>query len=169
MKIKSLVCLVVLFAASFAGAAIINVGTGSNTAAVEIEWADGFLAEFEVSFDTPSITGWEAVTIIEANTSLVTVYNDYGTPEAPNIFIDGITFDTHSDIGYDGGENWWHYWTKDAGQSWESSLIGVSDRVLLDGDTDGFVYGHAFAPGVPEPATMLLLAVGGFLARRRNG
>ena len=167
---KSLVCLLaVLLVASFVSASIIEVGMGTNTVGVEIEWKNGFLQEFAISFDTPSITGWEAISLVEANTSVDLVADDYGTPEVPSWFITGITFDGHSDIGWDGGENWWHYWIKDAGQDWVSSMIGVSERVMFDGDTDGFVYGHEFAPGaVPEPATILLLTVGGFLARKRG-
>ncbi|MHC4554990.1 MAG: PEP-CTERM sorting domain-containing protein [Planctomycetota bacterium] len=167
---KSLVCLlVVFFVTSFVSASIIEVGTGTNTVGIEIEWSDGFLQEFAVSFDTPSITGWDAISLVEANTSMALVANDWGTPEEPSWFIDGITFDTHSDIGYGGGEDWWHYWTKDADQDWVSSQIGVSQRVLVDGDTDGFVYGHKFAPGqIPEPATMALLAFGGLLIRKKR-
>jgi hypothetical protein len=169
MKIKSLVCLaIVLFAASFAGASIIEVGTGSNTVGVEIEWKDGFLAEFEVSFDTPSITGWEVVDIIEAETTLVTARIDYGTPEDPYVFLDGLTFDGHSNIGWDGGEDWWHYWIEDAAGNWESPYFGLPERVLEPGDRDGWRYGSALAPGVPEPATMLLLAVGGMLVRKKR-
>jgi hypothetical protein len=166
---KKLVCLLaVMLVASFVSASIIEVGAGANTVGVEIEWLDGFQAEFAISFDTPSITGWEVFGIIEAETTLTTTSIDYGTPEVPNLFLDGITFDAHSNIGWQGGENWWHFWIKDAGRGWVSPAYGISDRVLLPGDTDGWVYGDAFAPGtVPEPATMIMLALGGFLARRR--
>ena len=163
---KSLVCLVaVLLAASFASATAIEVGTGANTVGVEIEWKDGFLQEFAVSFDTASITGWEAMNTIETETSLALFLEDFGWGD----FIDGINYDGHTDIGFGGGDDWWHFWIKDAGRDWVSPGYGISDRVLLPGDTDGWVYGHAFAPGeVPEPATMALLAVGGFLIRKRS-
>lgn len=163
---KSLVCLVaVLLAASFASATAIEVGTGANTVGVEIEWKDGFLQEFAVSFDTTSITGWEAMNTIETETSLALFLEDFGWGD----FIDGINYDGHTDIGFGGGDDWWHFWIKDAGQDWVSPGYGISDRVLLPGDTDGWVYGHSFAPGeVPEPATMALLAVGGFLIRKRS-
>ena len=161
--------LAVLLVTSFANAEVIEVGTGANTVGVEIEWSDGFLQNFVVSFDTPSISGWDAISLVEANTSMVLVANDWGTPEVPNWFVDGITFDTHSDIGFLGGEDWWHYWNKDAGSDWMSPSFGASERVLYDGDTDGWVYGHANAPGeVPEPTTMALLTAGVLLIRKRR-
>ena len=163
---KSLICLLaVLLAASFASASIIEVGTGANTVGVEIEWKDGFLQEFAVSFDTAYITGWEAMNAIETETSLALVVQDYGWGD----FIDGISFDEHSNVGYISGDDWWHFWIKDVGQDWISPAYGISDRVLLPGDSDGWVYGHEFAPGeVPEPATMALLAIGGLLIRKRR-
>ncbi|MHC4962061.1 MAG: PEP-CTERM sorting domain-containing protein [Planctomycetota bacterium] len=158
----------VLLVTSFVSASIIEVGTGANTVGVEIEWSDGFLQEFTVSFDTPSISGWDAISLVEANTSMVLTANNWGTPEEPSWFIDGIDFDGHSNIGYLGGEDFWHYWTMDVGEIWASSLVGASERIMLPGDTDGWVYGHAFAPGVPEPATMALFALGGLLIRKRS-
>ena len=167
MKSKSLIFVAaVLFTASFAGATIIEVGTGSNTANVEFEWKDGFAAEFAVSFDTPSITGWEVFDVITTESTLTTVVENFGWGD----FIDGISFAGHSDIGFGGDADWWHFWIKDAGtEEWVSPAYGTSDRVLLPGDSDGWRYGSDFAPGVvPEPATMALLAVGGLLIRRKK-
>ena len=170
MKIKSLICLfAVLLAAPFASAAIIPVGIGVNTVGVEIEWKDGFATEFAISFDTPSITGWEVFDVITAETTLTTTIIDYGTPEVPSLFLDGLTFDGHINVGWGGGEDWWHYWIKDAEDNWQVPAFGVSDRILLPGDMDGWRYGSDLAPGVvPEPATMLLLAAGGLLIRKRS-
>lgn len=167
---KSLVYLfAVLLVTSCVSASIIEVGTGANAVGVEIEWGDGFLQEFAVSFDTASITGWDVLNLLEAETALIVDPINYGAPETPSWFVDGLTFDLHSNAGWQGGEDWWHFWIKDVGQDWVSPAYGISDRVLLPGDSDGWVYGHEFAPGeIPEPATIVLLAFGGFLARKRS-
>ena len=150
----------------------VNVGSGTNAVMVYIEWSDNYVTEFLVAFDTVTITGLEAFDIIEADTAvppisdpLTTVRGDFGF----GVFIDGISQGVHSDIGYGGGENWWHFWIKDSGQgSWASPAFGVADRILSDGDSDGWVYGHAAAPA-PEPMTLSLLALGlvGLIKRRR--
>lgn len=146
---------------SAAFAAIIEIGTGQNVAGLYIEWGDGYTAEFAVRFETPTVTGLQIFDIIEANTSLATTRGDFGW----GVFIDGLTYDGHSDIGYNGGEYWWHYWNKNNGQSWESSWTGVADRILSNGDTDGWIYGHAGAPA-PEPATFILFSIAALLVRK---
>jgi hypothetical protein len=171
MKIKSLVYLaIVLFGASLVSSAIIEVGDGDNQAEIFIEWKDGFTAEFVVSFDTDSITGWDAFDVIIDETTLTTVVENFGWGD----FIDGISvestvFGDHSNIGFISGADWWHYWVKDVNGDWQAPAFGLSDRTLMPGDTDGWRYGSDYALGVtPEPATMMLLAVGGFLARIRK-
>lgn len=162
-KFVNLFCIIALSAIvnSVAVAIPIEVGTGENSAELYIEWDDGYVAEFVVDFEDVTITGFEMFDIIEAQTSLTTVRQDFGW----GVFIDGIEFNGHSNIGFGGGEDWWHYWIKDAGQTeWTSPAFGVADRVLYDGDADGWIYGRA--GNVPEPTTILLLAFGAFVLRR---
>jgi len=154
----------VLSVAASALAGPLPVGSGQNTASLVINFKDGAAYEFAVSFDIPP-TGIALLDIVESHTSLTTQRSvfDFGT------FIDGFTFDNHSNIGYGDGEDWWQYWTRDsASDPWKSSAIGPSDRILFSGAADGWVYGRATAPVVPEPTSLALLAASCLLLRRRR-
>jgi PEP-CTERM putative exosortase interaction domain len=77
------------------------------------------------------------------------------------LFVDGIIYNGYSRIGYDGGENWWHYWVSPDGDNWTSPWdYGASGRILSNGDWDGWGYGFASAPDiplVPEPSSLLAI------------
>ncbi len=145
-----------------ASAGPIQVGSGGSVAHSVINFGDGAEYTFDVRFDGTT-TGIGLFDIIEAQSSLVTdrqVYS-FGT------LINGITFGGDSNIGFAGGDNWWHYWIKDSGQTtWTSPGFGPSDRTVHDGDSDGWVYGRATEP-VPEPAAFLLAVPALLLVRRR--
>jgi hypothetical protein len=150
--------------ASAAQADPIEVGSGENQADVVIEFSSGAWYEFDVFFDGTT-TGLGLFDIIEFETDLETVRLDFGFGE----FIDGIIFDGHSDVGFGGGENWWHYWTREVGESsWTASFIGAADRTVTDGDADGWVYGNANPP-VPEPTSAVFAAAVMVVVARRKG
>ncbi len=130
-----------------ATAAPVEVGTGVNEARVYIEWADGFRIEYRVRFgltETETTTGLGLLDIIESETDLVTVRADYGW----GVAVDGIAYQDHNDVGYGGGDLWWHYWTDEAGsrEGWISPWTGAADRIVRHGDADGWIYGHGDAP-----------------------
>lgn len=148
---------VVLFGASLSKAALatdpIAVGSGANTAHVVINFSDGANYQFDVSFDGET-SGIGLMDIIEAGTALETERTYYGDAA----FIDGITYAGDSDIGFGGGEDWWHYWVRESdAEAWQSPDYGASSRTVADGSWDGWVYGNAGEP-VPEPATLALMA-----------
>ena len=148
---------------SLAIAVPVDVGSGDNSAGLYIEWGDGYVAEFLVRFENATVGGLGLFDIVEAETTLTTVREDFGW----GVFIDGISYGGHSDVGYGGGEDWWHYWIKNAGQTeWMSPAYGAVDRTIADGDSDGWIYGRAGA--VPEPATVALLGLGGLLVLKRG-
>lgn len=160
MKKFSVVCCVLFLFSAISFATPIAVGSGQNSAGVRIEWSDGYVADFLVSFDG-DMTGMGLLDVIESQTTLDVTTDNFGF----GLFVDGISFDSHSDIGYGGGENWWHYYNKDAGQTdWTASWVGASDRIVSGGDWDGWSYGHE----IPEPATMAVLAIGVILLKRKH-
>ena len=184
----------------------INVGEGVNSAYLFIEWSGGFVGEFNVSFGQSTdetITGLELFDIIEDQTPIEIVRLDFGW----GVFIDGIVYENHVDVGWQGGEDWWHHWivNQDTG-AWEYGL-GASDRIIADGYSDGWIYGHdsmpvspknasnTIRPGwiygnrhkpgsmdmvdevmfsnfnivtIPEPASIILLALGGLFIKARR-
>jgi hypothetical protein len=163
-------CLLALagITAGTATAAPVGVGTGVNLAQIYIEWSDGFFAEFDLYFgESPldTVTGADLLLTLDSELADFTLdYTDWGTPENPNLFVDAIQYLDHFDGGYGGGANWWHYWIKDAGQvDWTAAGFGMSDRIVHNGDMDGWVYGR---DTIPEPTSAALLAVGGLLFRR---
>lgn len=70
---------------------------------------------------------------------------------------------------------YWGYYTSDGLSAWGFADAGFTDRVLTDGQWDGFSFQPGFAGDapsvvVPEPGTAVLLVVGGVaLMRRRRG
>jgi len=146
--------------AAAAGANPIEVGNGVNEARVYIEWSDGFSVEFLVRFgraEADTTTGLGLINIIETETELTTVRNDYGW----GVFVDGISYLDHSDAGFGGGDLWWHYWIDDAGSRdrWESPWVGAPDRIIAHGDADAWIYGHGETPA-PEWETPFLTGYG---------
>lgn len=132
-----------------ADGASIPVGTGSDHAQVYVEFGDGANYTFEVAYNG-SVYGMDLLDIIETHELLTTKRVFDG------MFIDGMSYDGHSSIGYAGGENWWHYWTRESNSDWSSpQTYGAFDRVVQDGSCDGWIYGRAGSP-LPEPATAFL-------------
>ncbi len=136
-----------------------------------IEWSDGFVAEFEVSFGesgADTVTGADLMLTLDSELVDFTLeYSNWGSEEEPDLLVEGIGYLGHYNDGYGGGADWWHYWIKDAGEvEWTSPLYGMSSRIVGDGDMDGWVYGRDTP--VPEPAMIALLAFGGVMLRRKR-
>ncbi|MBN1341626.1 MAG: PEP-CTERM sorting domain-containing protein [Phycisphaerae bacterium] len=132
-------------------------GTGDNEAYVAIDFKDGGEYAFGVRFDG-TITGLELHQILNDQTGLDVTFEDFGW----GTFIDGFAYDGHSDSGFAGGEDWWHYWVSDDGENWTAPTYGIADRTIIDGSWDGWRYGYSYTP-IPEPATMTILGLGGAL------
>lgn len=174
VRVSLLACVMFVMTglASLASAAIIPIGSGENTAYVVVNFADGADYRFDVSF-TGSVTGLDLFDLIEASTTLTTDRQTFDFGAGPVVFIDGIHFDGHDNSGFGGGENYWHYFTRDAAiDPWAVSFDAVNQRVAGDDSWDGWVYGSAsepFVTSIPEPASMIsfALVMGALVTRRR--
>lgn len=170
MRLMSLI-IVLTITSSVAIAIPVSVGIGANTAGVYIEWSDGFIAEFEISFGetgSDTVTGADLMLTLDSELADFTLeYTNWGSEEEPDLFVDGIEYLGHYNSGYGGGANWWHYWIKEAGETeWTAPAYGMSSRVVSDGDMDGWIYGRDTP--VPEPAAVALLGLGVLLLRRKK-
>ncbi|NLX14892.1 MAG: hypothetical protein GXY44_14755 [Phycisphaerales bacterium] len=145
-------------------AEMIEVGSGTNSANLYLEFKGVAVFDFLVYFDGTT-TGLGLFDIIEAHTTLTTVRENFGF----GVFIDGISYAGYDNNGWGGGDDWWHYWIKDGvNDIWQSPMYGVADRVIADGYSDGWIYGRAGTP-IPEPAAVILLACGLLMGSRKRG
>ncbi len=140
-------------------------GSGSNEAVVVVDFYATGGDSYAFGFKWEGVaTGYEALTAIDAAGALdfeATYYGDMG------YYIDNFHYNSES-----GNQSYyWQYFTSSDGGVWNSSMIGMSARILTDGDWDGWYNG--FDPGVspttpiPEPMTIVLLGLGGlFLGKR---
>lgn len=146
----------------------VPVGSGPNLATLVVQFENGAQHAFDVSFAASAVTGLNLFDLIEAETALTTQRLDFGF----GLFVDGIAYAGSANSGYGGGEQFWHYWTRDSHlDPWVSSMVGAADRNAAHGAWDGWVYGSALPPAyIPEPASLGLLGFGVALAgaRRRS-
>jgi len=127
---------------------------------------------FGYRFDGASITGVELVQgLNDADNGLT--FGGSGGFVTDFWYDDG---DTVHHTGFSWPESWWSYWgSEDFGEAWTSSAVGAGERVLFDGDTDGWLakpgddlISEPVTPIVPEPSTLFVLFVGGLIAVRRS-
>jgi hypothetical protein len=126
------------------------VGSGDEYTKVLVEFNGGAVYAFGVSFSDPNTTGIGLFDIIEEDTTLETIRVDDPNDE-PDLgaYIDGISYDGHSNSGWGGGELYWHYWVKGPATAWSYSQVGASSRIASDGGADGWIYGRDGAPRLP--------------------
>lgn len=155
-------------------------GTGEHRAGLVLQWNDGAEPQalaFGFRFDGPATGADMLLSIAQADPRLTVNAQEFSF----GIFITQIAFEGR--FGSGSPDAFWQYWTQpipgDQLTGWASSNVGASDRPLSDGSWDAWQFGEFGLPApsvtpvaaepIPEPATLLALALGaGLLARRRR-
>ena len=146
-----------------------EIGQGDAMAHIQFDFMVGRSYLYKVRWDGLEMTGRDVFDLIDAaqpdNFDFTYISYSFGD------FLTSVTIDDDFHAG-DGSEppdynNYWQYWNRTAGESWQSSMIGFSDRILEDGSWDGWVFGVTDAPrAIPAPATIGV--VGAVFASRRR-
>jgi len=155
---------------AFAGiVATYNVGTGTSTSTIQVDFSNGNGYVINLSWTEP-MNGFQAMQAVVAalpGSQLQYDVYPFGT------FLTGIGLG--ADYEYGNGdlwpvENYWHYWTEVGGQ-WEMAMFGASDRTLTNGSRDAWVFGSSAVPqAVPAPGAIGVACIACFTrgARRRR-
>ena len=143
-------------------------GSGGNTALLVVDfWAGNGVSDsfaFGCSFGDDSLTGMQMLDILHAADNGLTYAQSGG-------FVSDIWYDTGAQVyhtTYSWPDSWWGYCTSDDwGENWTPSMVGLGDRVLGDGECDGWVGADSSnwtpiptTPVVPEPASILCVLPG---------
>lgn len=162
--------LVLVSSHAFAGiVATYDVGTGTSTSTIQVDFSNGNGYVINLSWTEP-MNGFQAMQAVAAaipGSQLQYDVYPFGT------FLTGIGLG--ADYEYGNGdlwpvENYWHYWTEVGGQ-WEMAMFGASDRTLTDGSRDAWVFGSSAVPqAVPAPGAIGVACIACFTrgARRRR-
>lgn len=145
-----------------------TLGSGDKNASIQIDFENGNGYLFNYSWSESAHSSWDAMLAVDAPlTQMSMLYDTYSF----GVFLTGITIGADSNYGQgdvDPYENYWHLWTKDSGQ-WEQAMFGASDRALVDGSFDAWVFGSPTAPqNIPAPGAAMVLMASALLMRRRR-
>ena len=163
-----LMCSLTLAAVAGSTASPIPVGSGANTSMVSIEFSDGNLFDFAVSYDGTA-TGEDLLVRMQDETDFEFTGQFFDFGSGPKLFVFGMNFAGSSD-----GENGnfdtspVYYKKSRVEEPWSLSSVGASDRVVFDGSVDGWTFTESV---IPEPGAfwMLVAAIGSTAWRGRGG
>lgn len=158
-------------------------GEGANEALLILDWTEGRQLAFGYRWGLlETATGLDMLEAVNA-----------ATGRLDRTWVEGLEFEAIFSLGWDAdddgfspddpddwfAEGWfengfWGYWVATDGTDWDFAPAGLSERVLADGDWDGFAWAPDFdgaapmVPLVPAPAAWCgLLLLAGRDRRRR--
>ena len=165
----ALACSVVL--ATSVNAAIVDtysVGSGDKSATIQIDFENGNGYLINYVWSASAHTSWDAMLAIDA--ALPNMSMQYDTYSF-GVFLTGVTIGADTNYGQgdvEPYENYWHLWTKDSAQ-WEQAMFGASDRNLVNGGSDAWVFGSSNVPqNIPAPGAAVVFMASAFFTRRRR-
>ena len=149
-----------------------EIGEGQSSAMVQFDFRAGNTYTVEVAFDD-AISGQGLLDLIVSESG--TAEFDFAYESISYSFGDfliGIALENDADYG-DGSTppyvDYWHYWTRDLSAGWTESMTGFSDRILIDGESDAWVFGTTDAPAlIPAPASLAVM-ISAFFGGGRRG
>ncbi|HOM60409.1 MAG TPA: hypothetical protein PLP49_03075 [Anaerohalosphaeraceae bacterium] len=151
-------------------------GQGSNRAMVVVDFADDLSFAFGYQWEGEK-TSYDALLAIDACSADFTMLSHWDD-SLGGWFVDDLDY-----LGVSPRGSSWSFFTASDGQNWQSSWLGASERVLSDGDWDGWASGEWVwvGPGawdwaftgtvhtpIPEPASIGLLGLMSVLVVRKG-
>jgi hypothetical protein len=117
-----------------------GTGSGGNMVLLVVDFWPGNGSEdsfaFIIQFSDPQITGLQVLDALQAADEGFSYAADGGFLTDIWYVKDGVSFHTT----YDWPVSYWSYWASpDLGQTWNYALTGPADRILQNGDTDGWL------------------------------
>ena len=145
-----------------------TVGSGDKSASIQIDFENGNGYLINYSWSASAQSSWDAMLAVDAalpNMSML--YDTYSF----GVFLTGVTIGADTNYGQgdvEPYENYWHLWIKDSAQ-WEQAMFGASDRILVNGASDAWVFGSSTVPqNIPAPGAAVVFMASALVARRRR-
>ena len=145
-----------------------TVGFGDKSASIQIDFENGNGYLINYSWSASAHSSWDAMLAVDA--ALPNMSMQYDTYSF-GVFLTGVTIGADTNYGQgdvEPYENYWHLWTKDSAQ-WEQAMFGASDRNLVNGASDAWVFGSSTVPqNIPAPGAAVVFMASALVARRRR-
>ena len=145
-----------------------SIGTGQLEASIQFDFLNGNTHLFNVQWDG-EMTGRGVFDMIldERSDIFDFTFIEYSFGD----FLTGVIIGSDDNFGTGTPPDYldtWKYWTAEGAGEFVSSSIGFSERNLINGSSDAWVFGSYDAPAtIPAPATLALMGLT-LVSRRRR-